>query len=209
MKISVYITSYNQKAYLKEAVESVLCQTYMPFEILIIDDASTDGSQDLIAKYCEQFPQLIKSFINLVNKGIAYCRNKSLSLLNGEESSGTWTLGVGDLSPGLTGTFNSWYVEVCETIITTLSIDDFNLEDSFSVFPNPNHGEFTVKLNSNSGNNINISVYDIRGRRVFDNVYDNSSNFNEVVNLNNVQSGIYILKVSDGERSGTKKIIIN
>ena len=133
---------------------------------------------------------------------------ESLSLLNGEDPQGTWTFGVGDFAAGQTGTLNSWYVEVCETTVTLLGLNEFDL-DSFSVYPNPNNGEFNVKLNSSSGNKINISVYDIRGRRVFDNIYNNSSNFNKVVNLNNGQSGIYILKVDDGERSGTKKIIVN
>ena len=119
-----------------------------------------------------------------------------------------WTFGVGDFNLGQTGTLNSWYVEVCEITVTPLSLDEFDL-DSFSVFPNPNSGEFTVKLNTKSNNNINISVYDIRGRQIFDNIYTNNSNFNEVINLNNVQSGLYILKVSDGDRSGTKKIIVN
>ena len=80
---------------------------------------------------------------------------------------------------------------------------------NLSIFPNPNNGEFTVKLNSSTGNSINISVYDIRGRRIFDNIYDSSSNFNEVINLANVQSGLYILKITDGNKIGTKKIIIN
>lgn len=84
MKISVYITSYNQKSYLKEAIDSVLGQTLLPFEIWIVDDASTDGSQELIANYCNKFPELIKSYNNTVNRGITYCRNKALSLVNGD-----------------------------------------------------------------------------------------------------------------------------
>jgi glycosyltransferase involved in cell wall biosynthesis len=44
LKKSVFIASYNQKKYLVEAVESVLAQTLKPFEIIIVDDCSTDGS---------------------------------------------------------------------------------------------------------------------------------------------------------------------
>lgn len=167
-------------------------------------DCSTED--DLIVKFDDD-----GDLFNCADSGtnqIFQSLQESLSLLNGEESSGVWTFGVGDFAPGQTGTLNSWYVEVCSTTITPLSLDEFEL-DSFSVYPNPNQGEFTVKLNSNSGNKVNISVYDIRGRRVFDHLYLNSSNFKEVVNLNNVQSGMYVLKVSDGEKSSSKKIIIN
>ncbi|MBN4070164.1 T9SS type A sorting domain-containing protein [Olleya sp. AH-315-F22] len=93
-------------------------------------------------------------------------------------------------------------------VLTTLSVEENEFEN-FIVYPNPNNGEFTVKLNSNSGNNVKIVVYDIRGRRVFDSTYNDASNFNEIINLGNVQSGIYLLNVSDGIRSTTKKIVVN
>ena len=83
MKISVYITSYNQKAFLKEAVDSVLTQTLQPAEIVIIDDASTDGSQDLIREYCLGEPKIISHF-NKENKGITKTRNIALSLVTGD-----------------------------------------------------------------------------------------------------------------------------
>ena len=88
MKISVYITSYNQKKFLKEAVDSVLRQTILPFEILIIDDASTDGSQELILDYHEIHPQLVKYHFNNNNVGITKSRNKALSLVKGNYITG-------------------------------------------------------------------------------------------------------------------------
>ena len=77
-RISVFITSYNQKAYLIEAIDSVLNQTLKPFEIIIVDDCSNDGSQELIATYAKKFPDLIKPFFHENNLGIP--RNKSFAL---------------------------------------------------------------------------------------------------------------------------------
>ena len=48
MKISVYITSYNKIQYIEQSIKSVLSQTLKPFEIVIIDDASQDGSRGII-----------------------------------------------------------------------------------------------------------------------------------------------------------------
>ena len=84
LKISVYITSYNQKGYLCEAIESVLNQTLRPFEIIIIDDFSHDGSQNIIASYALKNPDLIRPIYNDRNLGISQTRNKALSAVRGD-----------------------------------------------------------------------------------------------------------------------------
>ena len=49
----------------------------------------------------------------------------------------------------------------------------------------------------------------MRGRLVFEKTYQNTGTFNQNVQLNNVQSGIYMVTVQDGERKEVKKIVIN
>lgn len=83
MKISVYITSYNQKAYLVEAIESVLNQTLRPFEIIIVDDCSTDGSQEVIAGYASRYPELITPIYHTRNQGVAQTRIDALQAVTG------------------------------------------------------------------------------------------------------------------------------
>ena len=46
--VTIYITNYNYGKYLTQSIESVLHQTYQFFELIIIDDGSTDGSIDII-----------------------------------------------------------------------------------------------------------------------------------------------------------------
>ena len=84
MKISVYITSYNKIQYIEQSIKSVLSQTLKPFEIVIIDDASQDGSRGIIQSYANQYPNLIFPIFNENNLGIANCRNKALRTLNGD-----------------------------------------------------------------------------------------------------------------------------
>jgi len=83
VKISVYITSYNQKSFLKEAIDSVLNQTYKPFEIIIVDDCSMDGSQDLIKEYANTFKN-VRYIFHKKNKGVSDVRITALNNIKGD-----------------------------------------------------------------------------------------------------------------------------
>lgn len=83
-RISVYITSYNQKAWLKEAIDSALAQTIQPFEIIIVDDASEDGSQALIEEYCRLCPDLVRAIFHDTNQGIGRSRMDALRAVRGD-----------------------------------------------------------------------------------------------------------------------------
>lgn len=84
MRISVYITSYNQKHYLIEAIESVLNQTLRPFEIIIADDCSTDGSHEVIAGYASSYPDLITPIYHTQNQGVSQNRIDALGAVTGD-----------------------------------------------------------------------------------------------------------------------------
>ncbi len=84
LKISVYITSYNQKKYLEEAIESVLQQTLAPHQIIIVDDCSTDGSQELIASYAKKYFPLITPIYHNQNQGVARTRIDALKAVTGD-----------------------------------------------------------------------------------------------------------------------------
>ena len=60
--ISVIMPVYNRSAYVAEAIESILAQTYNHFELLIIDDCSTDNSWDIISGYRKRYTLIIKAF---------------------------------------------------------------------------------------------------------------------------------------------------
>ncbi|MBT7715794.1 MAG: glycosyltransferase family 2 protein, partial [Deltaproteobacteria bacterium] len=84
MKISVFITSYNQKKFLIEAIESVLNQTLSPFQIIVVDDSSKDLSQEVIAGYAARYPNLITPIFHKRNTGVAQVRIDALNAVNGD-----------------------------------------------------------------------------------------------------------------------------
>ena len=64
-KVTVLMTVYNGEKYLRECMDSVLDQTFSDFEFLIIDDRSSDGSEDIISSYKDKRIRLIKNDVNL------------------------------------------------------------------------------------------------------------------------------------------------
>lgn len=84
MKISIFIPSYNQKRYLIEAIESALNQTLKPFQIIIVDDSSTDRSQDVIRDYYSRYQSLITPIYHTKNTGIAQVRVDALKAVRGD-----------------------------------------------------------------------------------------------------------------------------
>lgn len=84
MRISVYVTSYNQKRYLIEAIESVLSQTLRPSQIVVVDDCSADGSQEVIAGYASKYGDLFTPVFHTSNQGIARTRNDGVRATTGD-----------------------------------------------------------------------------------------------------------------------------
>lgn len=81
MKLSVIMPVYNSEKYLQEAIESVLNQTFSRFELIIINDGSTDNSESIIKKYNDK---RIRYYKNDINRGLIYTLNRALDLSQGE-----------------------------------------------------------------------------------------------------------------------------
>ena len=79
--ISVIMPAYNVEKYVGKAIESILKQTFEDFEFIIIDDASTDKTYDIICTYHDRRIILVRNQIRL---GVAACINKGLSIARSE-----------------------------------------------------------------------------------------------------------------------------
>ncbi len=80
--VSIIIPCYNGSDYIGEAIESVLAQSCKDWELIIIDDASTDDSTDIVKKYCTN--KKISILKNKKNLGIAGTKNKGILKSKGE-----------------------------------------------------------------------------------------------------------------------------
>lgn len=131
----------------------------------------------------------------------------SLNTLNGFSQTGNWSFGFKDAVAGNIGTVNSFSLEICTQTLQLLANKNFEFEN-FVLYPNPNNGDFTIQFNSDSDSKINIEVYDLSGRTIFSKAYANSGLFSQNLQLDNAQSGIYLVSITDGSKKVVKRIVI-
>ncbi len=88
--VSIIMPAYNSKDYISNSVKSVLMQTYRNFELLIIDDCSTDGTMKEIENLSDQRVKIIKNEKNMGaafsrNTGIKYAKGKYIAFLDSDD----------------------------------------------------------------------------------------------------------------------------
>lgn len=79
--VSVLMCTYNRRFCLKQAIDSVLCQTYPDFEFVIVDDGSTDGTEELIKSYQDPRIRYFK-----LNRNSFYCYAQIRGLITAKET---------------------------------------------------------------------------------------------------------------------------
>jgi glycosyltransferase involved in cell wall biosynthesis len=83
-KVSVILPNYNHSLYLKERIESILHQTFQDFELILLDDCSTDSSREILSCY-QNHPRVSQFVMNETNSGSTFKQwNKGISLSKGE-----------------------------------------------------------------------------------------------------------------------------
>ena len=93
--VSVVMPTYNCASFIQEAVESVIAQTYPSWELIIVDDCSTDNTKAVLAPYLAKYPNIHYTFLEK-NSGPAVARSEALKQVKGDyvaflDSDDLWT----------------------------------------------------------------------------------------------------------------------
>lgn len=150
-KVTVYVVNHNYGRFVEQAIDSVLNQTMTDFEILVIDDGSTDGSRELIERFIGH-PQVNTIFQQ--NKGLTVTNNIALRLARGHyimrldaddylDSNALLVLsGTLDQNSDVGMLFPDYYeVDTDGTVIRMVRRHDFN---EVSLLDQPAHGACTM-----------------------------------------------------------------
>lgn len=148
VKHSVLMISYNQENLISIALDSILSQEPLPYEIIISDDASIDKTWEIIQSYQIKYPSIIKAQRNETNLGVYGNFNKVLKSATGDVVS--WLSGDDYYNEGLFAEFNN--------IISENNVD-FK-EDKFVIVTN-------FELSLPNGKSIIYNNYQLRELNIF------------------------------------------
>ena len=81
-KVSVIVPFYNVRDYLTDCVESVLTQTLKDTELILVNDGSSDGSEDMAEAFRSRYPEIVR-VLHQENRGPASARNAGLEIARG------------------------------------------------------------------------------------------------------------------------------
>lgn len=84
IQVSIILTNYNYSNYIGDAILSVINQDFQSWELIIVDDNSTDDSRKVINKFYDLLPEKISVIFNNVNLGVSSCRNLGIKKAEGE-----------------------------------------------------------------------------------------------------------------------------
>ena len=132
--ISVIIPTYNRSAFLKEAIESVLKQTYQPFELIVVDDGSTDDTASVLSCYAGKI-----SALSVHHGGPSAARNYGIQAAHGDyiaflDSDDLWL--PGKLAAQMHFFHNNPEARICQT-------EEIWMRNSVRVNPRQKHKKYS------------------------------------------------------------------
>ena len=89
--VIVWCLTYNQKGFIRDALDGfVMQQTNFPFEVVVHDDASTDGTTDIVMEYAERYPEIIKPMVETENQWQKGGLKHIISIMNEQHRRGKY-----------------------------------------------------------------------------------------------------------------------
>jgi PKD repeat protein len=117
-------------------------------------------------------------------------------------ANGTYTVTLTVTGPCGTDT----YTQVIT--ITQVGMQDTDLANTLSLFPNPNNGQFTLSFNFEKAKDVTVEVLDVTGRIVYSDKQNGITTYNKQIGIENADQGMYLVRIITTEGVVTQKIII-
>ncbi|HNP32170.1 MAG TPA: zinc-dependent metalloprotease [Flavobacterium sp.] len=101
----------------------------------------------------------------------------------------------------------AWYNSISSQFTTTALANDAFLQAQFNIYPNPSKGSFNIAFKDFS-TSYSVEVFDVTGKTIYENNFDQSSDLVQSINLDHPSSGVYFINVKSDRGIVTKKLVV-
>ena len=138
--LSIIVTIFNKSKYIKNCIHSILCQSYTNYELICVDDGSTDNSLEILEEYAKQNKNI--KIISKINGGPSSARNAGLNIANGtyiifidgDDVIGSNTSTTGEELSNVINLIEQTKVDLLVCPISVTYETDFNLKASDDIY---------------------------------------------------------------------------
>lgn len=125
--------------------------------------------------------------------GGTYRAQDLLSVFNGENAQGIWTLTIEDAANQDGGTLTNWELDICLSSTVT-AINETKVKNAIVLYPNPTNDKLTIKGLIDGGDLVTINITDITGKIIGSPLITSSNK--KTIDVSNLSTGIYFLKIN-------------
>lgn len=170
VKVSIIIPTYNSGKYITQAIDSVLNQSYRDFEIIVVDDGSTDNTREVLSPYIEN---LTIKYIYQSNQGPGAARNKGIEVASGKficfldgddlllNESFITRATMLEKNKNLALVFSDFYISFSQNNSPIVRLKSLSFMDYFHSAIHSQSGEFIIFNNSFYHKNLTFPVWPI------------------------------------------------
>ena len=108
---------------------------------------------------------------------------------------------------GQAARMRAWYNSIAAQFKTNVLGNQSFLQNDFSIYPNPSKGSLTIEFKE-LVNSYSVEIFDITGKTIYENSYDQSANLVQVINLDNASRGVYFVNIKSDKGIVTKKLVV-
>lgn len=193
-------------SWVNDLVVTLISPTGTQIQLMSQECTSSDNFQNVSATFDDSGIAVVCATVPNPALSGTLLPQQPLTGFNGQNSQGVWTLRVQDLFNQDGGSINSWSLNICSANPPASIEETTGL--GFSLYPNPTKGNFSIRLDQLVSDEVEVEVYDMRGRVIYAQSFVNNGTFNQEIQLANPQSGVYLVRVTDGNQKEVKRLII-
>ncbi len=140
---------------------------------------------------------------NSLANGSTFVPIQPLSVLIDTYTAGVWKLKAWDNHVGDEGIINSWSINLCYMQSTHVKNNEIL---DLSIYPNPTNSELFINFTPKNQKQ-KLLIYEVNGREIATYIFNEEQSFQKKIDIKNLKTGIYLLKIIDGDYSTVKRII--